>query len=74
MKSNQVTMAFVMNYGAIKEIIYMYLAKQGEVCEDINAKRALTRMAFYMSDLFHRDVNKGRLKERYRREFGETLI
>ena len=69
------------NYGIRYELlcdkgknVYMYLAKQGEVCEDINAKRALTRMAFYMSDLFHRDVNKGRLKERYRREFGETLI
>lgn len=55
------------------KMLYMHLVAQLEQTEDEDAKREMTRKAYYLSELFYKEVNRQRIKEYYEKTYGETL-
>lgn len=55
------------------KMLYMHLVAQLEQTEDEDAKRKMTRKAYYLSELFYKEVNRQRIKEYYEKTYGETL-
>lgn len=55
-------------------MIYMHFLAQIGLPEKENASREVTRLAYYMSDLFFREINKQRIKEFYEKTYNEKLL
>ena len=55
-------------------MIYMHFVSQIELEENEKTRRKITRLAYYMSDLFFREVNKQRIKKYYEQTYGEELL
>lgn len=55
------------------KMLYMHFVSQIELVEDKENRRAIARLAYYLSDLFFRENNKQQIKEYYEQTYGEQL-
>lgn len=55
------------------KMIYMHIIAQLELTDDKNAKREMTRKAYYLSELFYRENNRQQIKEYYEKTYGEII-